>query len=137
MGCFDDALRLDPLYLLARRNRAGALSALGRTDEAIAEYRNVIRAKPEDGNAHNSLGLICYKQGKLDEAIAELTLACQYLPGSGAVFRNKGMALAAAGKLAESLASFEAALRLEPDNLEAKKGAEEVRKRLNLRNANP
>ena len=97
----------------------------------------MIRAKPEDWNAHNSLGLIYYKQGRLDEAIDEFTLASRYRPDYEAAFQNKGMALAAKGKLIESLASFEAALRLEPDNQEARKGAEEVRRRLNLRNASP
>jgi cytochrome c-type biogenesis protein CcmH/NrfG len=34
------------------------------------------------------------------------------------------------GKLREALASFETALRLEPDNAQARSGAEEVRQRL-------
>ena len=42
----------------------------GKLDEAIAEYREAIRLKPDDAEAHNNLGIALHDQGKLDEAIA-------------------------------------------------------------------
>ena len=42
----------------------------GEVDEAIAEYREAIRLKPDDAEAHCNLGVALLGQGKVDEAIA-------------------------------------------------------------------
>ena len=49
-----------------------ALADQGKLDEAIAEYREAIRLKPDDAEAHNNLGNDPERQGKLDEAIADI-----------------------------------------------------------------
>jgi tetratricopeptide (TPR) repeat protein len=41
------ALKSDPLWLPARRGLATALAALGRTEHAIAEYRQIVTKAPE------------------------------------------------------------------------------------------
>ena len=50
-------------------NRPGATR--GKLDEAIAEYREAIRLKPDYADAHYNLGIALATRGKLDEAIAE------------------------------------------------------------------
>jgi Flp pilus assembly protein TadD len=47
-----------------------ALRAQGKLDEAVAEYREAIRLKPDDLSAHNCLGGALRAQGKLDETVA-------------------------------------------------------------------
>ena len=49
-------------------------------DEAIAEYREAIRLKPDFAEAHNNLGNALQAKGKLDEAIAEYREAIRLKP---------------------------------------------------------
>ena len=58
-------------------NRGGDLHDQGKLKEAIAEYRESIRLKPDaaDADAHFNLGNALKAQGKLEEAIAEFRKA--------------------------------------------------------------
>ena len=49
-------------------------------DEAIAEYRQAIRIKPDDAEAHSNLGVALQVKGQLDEAIAECREAIRLKP---------------------------------------------------------
>ena len=40
-----------------------------KLDEAIREYQEALRLKPEDAQAHNNLGNALAEQGKVEEAI--------------------------------------------------------------------
>ena len=53
-----------------RARSSDTLKKLGRGDEALAEFREAIRLKPDDAAAHYSLGNLLRDQGKLDEAVA-------------------------------------------------------------------
>jgi Flp pilus assembly protein TadD len=55
----------------AHFNLGNALRAQGKTDEAIAEFREAIRLKPDHASAHTNLGNALDAQGKTDLAIAE------------------------------------------------------------------
>jgi Flp pilus assembly protein TadD len=65
---------------LARFNLAVARMRLNDTDEAIAEFRQVIRQQPNHGMAYFLLGT-CYDQqaGKVGEALACHEKACQLM----------------------------------------------------------
>lgn len=52
-----------------------ALAAENRTDEAIAEYRKAIRARPDFGIAHHNLAVLLYETGQYAEAWKEVHLA--------------------------------------------------------------
>ncbi len=66
----------------------------GQLDEAIAEYREALRIKPDLAGARHSLGLAYFAQGKLDEAIVEyqeaLRLHWEALPGDAKSDRSVG-----------------------------------------------
>ncbi|MFI2211115.1 tetratricopeptide repeat protein [Streptomyces sp. NPDC020141] len=63
IASYDLALRLDPGHRPALASRARALAALGRTDEALRDYRTVLERGPsaeyalEAGELYESLGL--------------------------------------------------------------------------------
>ena len=62
-------------------NLGSALHGIrARLDEAIAEFREAIRLKPDYAEAHNNLGIALKAQGKLDEAIAEYRAAIRLKP---------------------------------------------------------
>src|SRR5262249_5087763 len=47
-----------------------ALDDKGQLDEAVAEYRQAIRLKPDYAEAHCNLGIVLRQQGRFDEALA-------------------------------------------------------------------
>ena len=60
----DRALNHERLGLLLLKN--------GQVDEAIAEFREVLKAQPSNANAHTGLALILIQQRKFEDAIEAL-----------------------------------------------------------------
>ncbi len=94
---------------------------LGRHEEAIAEYREALRLKPDWPDAHFGLGVeLARLPGGRAEAIAEYERAVQLRPVYVEAHNNLGVELARLpGRTAEAIAHFETALRLKPDFAEA------------------
>jgi hypothetical protein len=63
------AVRLDPKQEEARRFLGMALDVLGRSPEAIAEFRIAVELKPDDAQARYSLARALVKSAKFDEAL--------------------------------------------------------------------
>jgi tetratricopeptide (TPR) repeat protein len=86
--------------------------------EAIAEYTEALRLKPDDPAAHNNLGFALTKiPGRLPEAIAHFEMSLRLLPENPTTQNNLGIALASIpGRLAEAIGHYEAALQVKPDD---------------------
>ena len=69
---YEQALKIEPKATDIRANFATALQSAGRNEDAIAEYREIVAASPNDAHAFFQLGHLLYTQGKLEEAIAAL-----------------------------------------------------------------
>jgi tetratricopeptide (TPR) repeat protein len=87
----------------------------GKLDEAMAEFREALRLKPNFADPHNMLGLVLEDQGKLDEAMAEFREALRLEPNLADPHGNLGNVWRAQGKLAEAIAEYREALRLKPN----------------------
>src|ERR1019366_811226 len=61
-------------------NTHDALGSKGESDEAIRQYQEAIRLKPDDALAHNSLGLALGRKGQIDEAIRQFQEAIRLQP---------------------------------------------------------
>ena len=55
----------------AYHNLGIALNAIGKTQEAVASYRNALAINPELAETHNNLGVTQCKLGNVQEGIAE------------------------------------------------------------------
>jgi serine/threonine-protein kinase len=110
-------LRLDPAFPHAHCNLAHALTQQGKLAEAIAEYREGIRVKPDDSSAHNSLGaLLCDAAHDYEGAAAEFRTAIRLQPDCAAsAHANLSVALRMQGKVAGEIAELREAIRLDPD----------------------
>ena len=71
---------------------------MGKLEEAIAEYREALRLKPDYPEAHANLGNALKDQGKLDEAITECREALRLKPDYAEAHYNLGNALSQPGK---------------------------------------
>ena len=77
-----------------------ALLSQGKLDEAIAEYRQAIRLKPDDAEAHNNLGtILCDRKHDYEGAIAEFREAIRLKPDDAEAHHDLGAALTGQGKL--------------------------------------
>ncbi|MGH7789050.1 MAG: alkaline phosphatase family protein [Candidatus Binatia bacterium] len=83
-----------------RASWAGALGALGRYDESLAELERAIAQQPLNPEAHHNRGVIFEKQGKRDAAVAAYRSALrynpQYTPSQEALVRLTGSSGSAA-----------------------------------------
>ena len=98
-------------------------SALNRVPEAIVQYKEAVRLKPDYSEAHSNLGDALLKMpGKLSEtvlqseAVFELEMAVTLKPDNVEAHNNLGNALLKMpGRLNEAVAEYQEALRLKPD----------------------
>jgi protein O-mannosyl-transferase len=104
----------------ARSNLGNALDDEGRTAEAMAQYEEVLRLKPDLAEAHSNLGnLLAKTPGRTPEAIAEYEAAVRLKPDYEPAHKNLANALDSEGRTAEAIAQSEEALRLRPGDAEA------------------
>jgi tetratricopeptide (TPR) repeat protein len=67
--------RIQNLYAQSAANEKN-----GNLEEAIKDYREIIKLNPELPAAYNNLGRLYYRHGQFPEAIESLKLACQFAP---------------------------------------------------------
>ena len=83
--------------------KAGHVAVLrGRSDEAIAHYREAAEIAPDRPLPHTSLGGVLVREGRLDEALAAYSRALGRAPRDEAALNGRAEALLAAGRQAEA-----------------------------------
>jgi protein O-mannosyl-transferase len=116
---YEKALRLDPGKDDAHRGLGYALLRTQRIPEAVREYAEAVRLKP-DPEAHNALGNLLVRQGRVEEAIAHCQEALRLTPNYSEAHYNLGVAWASQGHYVEAAAQLREALRLKADYPEAR-----------------
>jgi Flp pilus assembly protein TadD len=99
---------------------ADALAALGRADEAEAEYRTALRLKPNYPAARYNLALLLSNQNRLDEAAALYAQTLRLDPSHYKSHYNLAQILLHQSRAEEALAHLHAVLQLRPELLEAR-----------------
>ena len=99
---------------IAHVNLVFALELQGRSDEALAEYREALRLQPRAYQIHNSYGNLLGKMDRTDEALAEYREAIRLNPKIPYLYNNLGAALAKLGRFDEAMNAFTNAARLDP-----------------------
>ncbi|MEM1012959.1 MAG: protein kinase [Planctomycetota bacterium] len=109
-----------PYMLSIRASRATSLDEIGRTDEAIADLREVLRVQIEQVGANtpppsitrNNLAMIALEAGDAEQAAAELRISLDAAEAGNwggmipILRRNYGRALSAAGRHSEAVAEL-------------------------------
>ena len=87
----------------------------GKLDEAIAEYREAIRLRPDDATTHFNLGNALGRRGSWTRRSPSTARRSGSSPTTPTPTSNLGVALLAQGKLDEAIAEYREAIRLKPD----------------------
>jgi tetratricopeptide (TPR) repeat protein len=102
-----------------RYNRAQVYAALGKYDEAVADYTSVIEEDPNYSEYHFDLGGLLHKLGRDAEAIAEYETAMRLSPPFPELYYNRGDVRAAQGDLGGAAADFRYVLEIDPEYTDA------------------
>jgi tetratricopeptide (TPR) repeat protein len=112
----DRALETDQDHVGARAQRARALLALHRHDEARAEAETAAALDPEDGHVLDTLGVVLSRTGAYQAAVALFRRATARRPDQADWQYNLGAALQFTGELEDARQAYLAALKARPDH---------------------
>jgi tetratricopeptide (TPR) repeat protein len=103
-----------------------------RYDEAMNKYRDAQVHDPESPIIKFNMGAANYKKNKYEEALKELEscLTTDDAMAQSQAYYNMGNSLYRLGKLPESIMAYQQALKLNPDDEDAKYNIEFVRRQL-------
>ncbi len=103
-----------------------------RYDEAMNKYRDAQVHDPESPIINFNMGAANYKKNKYEEAMKELeaSLNTDDALAQSQAYYNIGNSLYRLGKLPESILAYQEALKLNPDDEDAKYNIEFVRRQL-------
>lgn len=97
-------------------NKGATLGNLGRPQEAITCYDEVLEINPKVAEAWYNKGNALYNLGRLQEAISCYDKAIGINPKDAKARNNKGNALYNLGKYQEAIRCYDEALRIDPND---------------------
>lgn len=89
----EQAVRIEPEQEEARRFLGMALDSIGRSREAIEQFRIAVALKPDDVQARYGFARALVKTGKLDEALEQFNAVLALDPSLKAAARDRDLSL--------------------------------------------
>lgn len=123
IGLLDETLPVDKHRLhrsVLRHNRGQLLAALGRLDEARAEFDYVVLQDPFYAEYRFDRANLLQRMGKHELALADYEVAMRLSPPFPELYYNRGDLRCTMGDADGAIADFRYVLDLEPDYLEAR-----------------
>ena len=113
---FRHAVEVTENNYLAYNNLGAVLDEKGQTDEAVRQFQQATRLKPDLASAYDNLGIALAKKGKIDEAIRQYQEAIRVNPSCADAHDNLGIALGKRGQIDAAISQFQETIRLKPDH---------------------
>jgi tetratricopeptide (TPR) repeat protein len=98
-------------------NRARLLAALGRTDEAYADFCTLVELDPYYTDYFSERAKIARRRGDIAAALRDYDAAVSISPPFPELYYNRGTARLENGEVEGALADFDYVLEMEPDDL--------------------
>ena len=106
-------------HALVHNNLGDALMHTGGVSEAIEQFKQALKIKPNYAKAHYNLGTALIQTGRVSEAIEQFEQALQIKPDYAHAHNNLGGALMLKGRVSEAIEQFNQALQIKADFAEA------------------
>ncbi|MGA8026073.1 MAG: tetratricopeptide repeat protein [Bryobacteraceae bacterium] len=120
------AVHLEPKRPEAHDMLGSAFQILGRSGDAMLQFRLALKAQPDYINARYDLARALARIGNLDEAAAQFRQVALAYPDSARLQNEYGELLIREGKLSEARAQFDKALALDPKDESIRKNRDAV-----------
>ena len=91
VDAFTHCLQLDSFYAQAREKLVETYLKLGKKDDAIQQYEQLLKQKPSAG-IYSSTGTLYYKQGDIERAIRYFDEAMKIAESQGINCESSGIA---------------------------------------------
>jgi tetratricopeptide (TPR) repeat protein len=118
LAIWTDTVAKSPRSPTAQNNMGMALAQAGRTEEAIARFREAFALDPGHALASYNLGYLLVRQGQPQEGVGYLRESLRLHPEDANAHFALGVALASTGARAEAARQFEESLALRPRDAE-------------------
>tara|TARA_Y100000588_G_scaffold202303_1_gene216006 strand:- start:239 stop:2203 length:1965 start_codon:yes stop_codon:yes gene_type:complete len=113
---FEEAIKLDPEFVLAHYFLGNTFAAIGDFKKAETHLRIVIRLNPNYHAAYNDLGNTLAAQGNLGESLIQYKTAIKIKPDYFDSYINLGIYWDNRGELDKALSQFKKAIQIQPNN---------------------
>lgn len=107
---------LKMIQILEKMNLADRMANEGQLEEAVGMLDEVLKADPENMEAHLHLAQVLREQVKYDDAIRHFKKAASYKPDEVEVHNGLGNIYKSMGRAEEAFKEFELAYALTPDD---------------------
>jgi tetratricopeptide (TPR) repeat protein len=116
LGCYDQALAIDPRNAIIWNNKGSSLAALGRREQALGCYDEALAIDPRHASALHNKGESLDALGRPEEALLCYDQVLAIDPRRTDALNGKGNALAKLGRPGDAIACFAHALDIDPRN---------------------
>jgi len=115
--CCDHALQHDPDAIAPLELKAASEAHLGRSEDALRDFKQIVTRQPLDVNAWNYLGAITlFDSAHAAESVGYFRHALELTPNQASAHFNLAQALLQTGHpVAQAIPHLRVALRLQPD----------------------
>lgn len=100
----------------AHNNLGYCFRTVGRIDEAIVQYEDVLKINPGFAEAYNALGTCFFQQGKMPDAIAQFRKTLALKPDFAEAHYNLASCFLQTGQVDAAVDEFQKAIALRPDH---------------------
>jgi Flp pilus assembly protein TadD len=134
LSAFQEALKLDPDLAEAHFRLGLSYEALGKQEEAEAEYKKAVESykkylaeHEDDAEAHYDLGQTYAGLGQYSDAIREYREATKLKEDDADIYYDLGVAHTKLAQYDAAAAAFSKSLEIDPDNYRAQDGLDEAK----------
>ncbi len=114
MQTLEALVAADPSDTSSRRLLAWSLNRVGRHEEALRQYRDLVELQPHDPQMHAGLGESLISLGRHAEGISALQVAAELDPTDPWVYHALGDSFVASGALQDALVAYRRLLVINP-----------------------
>ncbi len=116
---YESILKSNDILALLHNNLGTCYLNKGLIDNAIEEFRHVIKIKPDHLNSHFNLGIAYGRKGLIDEAISQYKIVIKLKPDFAEAYNNLGICYLEKGQFELAVNNFKQAIEIMPDYSEA------------------